>query len=75
MTVNANAKGASLSEDAMPNYEINYLNEDGSLAVKFEAQCDDDTHAKVLAHAMKDHDHKKLEVWSGGALVYQRPQF
>jgi hypothetical protein len=55
----------------MPNYEINYLHKDGSLACKFEAQCDDDIHAKVLAHAMKDHDHKKLEVWSGGSLVYQ----
>ncbi len=54
----------------MPNYEINYLHEDGSLALKFEAQCDDDTHAKVLAHAMKDHDHKaKLEAverWLAG---------
>jgi len=67
-------RGHPLSENAMPNYEINYLHEDGSLACKFEAQCEDDTHAKVLAHAMKDHDHKKLEVWHRGALVYQRPQ-
>ena len=39
-------------ETTMPNYEINYLHHDGSLACKFEAQCEDDTHAKVLAHAM-----------------------
>lgn len=58
----------------MRNYEINYLHEDGSLALKFEAQCNDDVHAKVLAHAMKDHDHKKLEVWSDGSLVYRRPE-
>jgi hypothetical protein len=62
------------TEPAMPNYEINYLHDDGSLACKFEAQCEDDTHAKVLAHAMKDHDHKGLEVWNGTSLVYQRPQ-
>jgi hypothetical protein len=63
-----------LLEDAMQNYEINYLKEDGSLAFKFQAQCEDDTHAKILAHAMKDHDHKKFEVWHAGALVYQRPR-
>jgi len=57
----------------MPNYEINYLHHDGSLACKFEAQCEDDTHAKVLAHAMKDHGHKGMEVWNGTSLVYQRP--
>ena len=39
----------------MPNYEINYLHHDGSLACKFEAQCEDDNQAKILAHAMKDH--------------------
>jgi hypothetical protein len=62
------------TEPAMPNYEINYLHHDGSLACKFEAQCEDDTHAKILAHAMKDHGHKGLEVWHGTSLVYQRPQ-
>lgn len=58
----------------MPNYEINYLHQDGSLAVKFEAHCEDDTHAKILAHAMRDHEHKKFEVWHAGSLVYQRPR-
>ena len=60
----------------MPHYEINYLHEDGSLACKFQAQCDDDIHAKVLAHAMKDHDHNMLMVdfWhltNGGAKVQE----
>ena len=57
----------------MPNYEINYLHEDGSLACKFEAQCHDEREAKILAHAMKDHDHKGFEVWAGRDLIYQRP--
>ena len=61
------------AEPAMPTYEINYLHHDGSLACKLEAQCEDDTHAKVLAHAMKDHEHKGMEVWNGSSLVYQRP--
>ncbi|HWA04697.1 MAG TPA: hypothetical protein VG819_14345 [Rhizomicrobium sp.] len=58
----------------MPNYEINYLKEDGSLALKFEAHCADDTRAKILAHAMREHDFKKFEVWQAGALVYRRPR-
>jgi len=57
----------------MPHYEINYLGEDGQLACKFAAQCDGDMRAKVLAHAMKEREFKSLEVWSGGALIYQRP--
>jgi hypothetical protein len=57
----------------MPHYEINYLNEDGTLACKFAAQCEDDKEAKVLAHAMKDRSHKGLEVWDGRELVYVRP--
>lgn len=58
----------------MPNYEINYLKEDGSLAFKFQAQCEDDVRAKILAHAMKDQQHKGFEVWHGRELVYQRPR-
>jgi hypothetical protein len=57
----------------MPNYEINYLNEDGTLACKLSAQCGDDTEAKVLAHAMKEREFKGLEVWDGRDLVYVRP--
>ena len=58
----------------MPNYEICYLHENGTLAFQFAANCDDDLHAKVLAHAMKERDHKSLEVWDGRTLVYERPE-
>ena len=61
-------------EDAIPNYEINYLRRDGSLACKFEAHCNDEKQAKILAHAMKNHDHKGIEVWAGKTLVYERPE-
>jgi hypothetical protein len=60
-------------EAFMPAYEICYLDEGGALTYKFSATCDDDQRAKILAHAMKLPSAKKLEVWSGEALIYTRP--
>lgn len=57
----------------MPAYDICYLDAQGSLTYKFSATCDDDRRAKILAHAMKLPSAKKLEVWSGEALIYARP--
>lgn len=58
----------------MPAYEIVYLNDDGSLAAKFAAQCQGDTQAKVLAHAMKLEGRHQLEVWNDRTLIYTRPE-
>ena len=57
----------------MPSYEICYLNSDGSLACTLAANCADDMHAKVLAHAMKLGEYKRFEVWTGRTLIYERP--
>ncbi len=57
----------------MPAYEICYLDTQGALTYKFNADCDDDNRAKVLAHAMKAPGAKRLEVWSGQTLIYVRP--
>ena len=57
----------------MPAYEICYLDAQGALTYKFLANCEDDGRAKVLAHAMKLPSAKRLEVWSGEALIYTRP--
>ena len=46
---------------------------EGALSYKFAADCDDDSRAKVLAHAMKLPSVRKLEVWSGETLIYARP--
>ena len=58
----------------MSPYEINYFKPDGSLAGKFLAECESDTAAKVLAHAMKMQGARQLEVWHGETLIYARPQ-
>jgi len=58
----------------MPEYEILYLDQCDERIYAFCATCVDDKRAKVLAHAMKLPDTKRLEIWSGPSLVYQRPQ-
>jgi hypothetical protein len=58
----------------MSIYDICYLDEGGALTCKFSALCVDDKNAKILAHAMKLSDSKRLEVWSGESLIYRRPQ-
>jgi len=58
----------------MPSYRICYFDGDGSLTCSFCARCASETHAKVLAHAMKLSAYKKFEVWHERTLVYERPQ-
>jgi hypothetical protein len=57
----------------MPSYDIVYLNEDGSLGFKLAAQAASDAHAKVLAHAMKLREFRRMEVWNERTCVYRRP--
>jgi len=58
----------------MPDYEICYLKDDGSLAGKFAASCNSEMQAKILAHAMKLEPSHRIEVWDGTSLVYRRPE-
>jgi hypothetical protein len=57
----------------MPSYDICYLNEDGSLNAKIATECANDMQAKVLAHALKAVGSKRIDVWDGMTLVYERP--
>jgi hypothetical protein len=58
----------------MPAYEITYRHDDGSLTAKIETHCASDKEAKILAHAMKMDGARRIEVWQGDTLVYERPQ-
>jgi hypothetical protein len=58
----------------MPEYEITYRHDDGSLTAKIETQCATDKEAKILAHAMKVDGARQFEVWQGDTLIYSRPQ-
>ena len=61
-------------ENIMPACDICYLDQGGALTCKFTAMCGDDKSAKILAHAMKLSESRRLEIWSGESLIYQRPQ-
>jgi len=57
----------------MPSYDIRYLNDDGSLKGEASANLQNELHAKVLAHALMLKGTRRLEVWDGESLVYERP--
>ena len=59
----------------MPAYEIRYLDGEDHLTHGFAAECDSDTKAKVVAHAMKAPADRGLEVWHAGVLIYRRPAY
>lgn len=58
----------------MPSYDIRYLNDDGSLNATIATECANDIQAKVLAHALKAEGSRRIEVWDGPTLVYERPE-
>ena len=57
----------------MLNYEICYLDAAGALLGTFSLPCAGDTQARVLAHAMRLPGTRRMEVWSGATLIYERP--
>ena len=67
-------RGHDEGDALMPDYEICYLKNDGSLAGKFAASCETEMQAKILAHAMRLDTARRIEVWDGNQLVYQRPE-
>ena len=58
----------------MPDYEICLRDAEGHLALQYDIPCADDTHAKVIAHALMSRKYKHLEVWHGDELIYERPE-
>lgn len=58
----------------MPHYEICYLDSEGTLLGTFCAACAGDKQARILAHAMRFAGTRRIEVWDGATLVYERPQ-
>jgi hypothetical protein len=59
----------------VPDYDICYREQDGTLVEKFSVRCATPMQAKILAHAMKTRPFSEIEVWDGEALVYARPEF
>ncbi|MBU6444898.1 MAG: hypothetical protein KGR48_13415 [Alphaproteobacteria bacterium] len=58
----------------MPNYEIRYLDFEGACVGTLTTPCASEKDAKILAHAMRLPGTKRMEVWRGAELIYERPQ-
>ena len=66
-------RAGAQEELPMPEYQITYRHDDGSLTAKIETQCATDKEAKILAHAMKLQGACQFEVRQGDTLIYSRP--
>ena len=58
----------------MPSFDFLYRKDDGRLALKLTAECDDEIRAKVLAHAMKAAECHHFEVWDGARRLHVHPE-
>lgn len=58
----------------MPHYEICYLDDRGALIGAVTLPCSGDKQARIQAHAMRLAGTRRIEVWDGARLVYERPQ-
>lgn len=58
----------------MPYYEIHYRDQAGALLATHCSTCTDDKQARILAHAMRPAGTRRIEVWNGAVLVYERPE-
>jgi hypothetical protein len=58
----------------MPHYEICYLDERNAVIGIYAAPCAGEKQARILAHAMRPPGTRRMEVWDGAHLIYERPQ-
>ena len=55
-------------------YDICYVDGAGHLLASHSVPCASDKKACILAHAMRPQGTRRIEVWKGASLVYERPQ-
>lgn len=69
----AQASAPKLSEPSA-SYDICYVDGTGRLIANHCVPCTSDKKACILAHAMRPQGTRRIEVWRGPCLVYERPQ-
>jgi hypothetical protein len=57
----------------MPHFEICYSDGAGNLIGTYSAPCAGEKQARILAHAMRLPGTRRIEVWEGANLIYERP--
>ncbi len=69
----AGATAQPLSEPPLA-YDICYVDGTGRLLASHSVPCASDKKACILAHAMRPQGTRRIEVWKGASLIYERPQ-
>ncbi len=69
----AQAMPQTLSEPPVA-YDICYVDGTGHLLASHSVPCASDKKACILAHAMRPQGTRRIEVWKGASLIYERPQ-
>jgi hypothetical protein len=69
----ASATAQTLSEPPAA-YDICYVDGSGRLLASHSVPCASDKKACILAHAMRPQGTRRIEVWKGASLIYERPQ-
>ena len=69
----AQATTQTLTEPPLA-YDICYVDGAGRLLASHSAPCVSDKKACILAHAMRPQGTRRIEVWKGASLIYERPQ-
>jgi hypothetical protein len=67
------ATAQPLSEPPLA-YDICYVDGTGRLLASHSVPCASDKKACILAHAMRPQGTRRIEVWKGASLIYERPQ-
>ncbi len=57
----------------MRDYEIRYLNSDGSLSLLYKTACQDDANARHMAQQMLPGNCARYEIWSDNVRVDEEP--
>jgi hypothetical protein len=57
---------------AMSSYQFHYLNPDQSLACLMQALCRNDEAAMKFAASLPDIAYRRLEIWRGETMIYER---
>ena len=68
----AQATKQPLSETPLA-YDICYVDGAERLLASHSVRCASDKKACILAHAMRPQGTRRLEVWKGASLIYERP--
>ena len=74
LTLQRTQVAAQPLSEAILAYDICYVDGADRLLASHSVVCASDKKACILAHAMRPQGTRRIEVWKGASLIYERPQ-